>query len=374
MKNSFRQLLREYFRFSNKDRRGILLLISLIFIVITATIVIDNIQLKGKNDFSEFKKALSEWGTEAEEAANYHSLFTFNPNTISEEKIDSLLLPAFVKRNILNYRKAGGNFDDPTDLKKIYGMNDSIFAAINNYISIPKSKPKESYEEEKTTEAVSVPETFFGSFDPNIADEATFKKFGFNNYQVSNIIKYRQNGGSFSAPHDVLKIYGVDSAFYKRIEKHIQIEYSGITTQKVVPKIASDPEIFIELNSADSAHLIKLQGVGSVFASRIIKYRNLLGGFYSTKQLLEVYNFPEETYREIEPQIFVDQQKIQPLRLNFANFGELIRHPYLEEEHVKAILDYRNTNGAFQSVEQLEQAGIIEPENFRKIKPYLSCS
>lgn len=374
MKNSFRQLSREYFRFSKKDRRGILLLISLIFIVITATIVIDNIQLKGKNDFSEFKKALAEWEPETEDATNYHSLFTFNPNTISEEKIDSLLLPAFVKRNILNYRKAGGNFDEPSDLKKIYGMNDSIFAAINNYISIPKSKPKESYEKEKAKEAVSIPETFSGSFDPNIADDATFKKFGFNNYQVSNIIKYRQNGGSFSAPHDVLKIYGVDSAFYKRIEKHIQIESSGITIQEVAPKIASEPEITIELNSADSAQLIKLQGVGSVFASRIIKYRNLLGGFYSTNQLLEVYNFPEETYRQIEPQIFVDQQKIQPLRLNFADFGELIRHPYLEEEHVKAILDYRNTNGAFQSVDQLEKSGIIEPENVSKIKPYLSCS
>ena len=350
-----------------------LLLSSLIILVIIATLIVDNIELSSANDFSEFKKALAEWEEKAETVTNYHSLFTFNPNTISEEKIDSLLLPAFVKRNIMNYRKEGGSFDEPEDLRKIYGMNDSIFADIKNYISIPRPEYGENFKKKEKPNLEPATKSFNGYFDPNLADENTLRKFGFNSYQASNLIKYRQSGGSFSTSRDVLKIYGIDSAFYKQIEKHIQIESIEETTRENESEIVAEPEINIELNSADSTELVKLRGVGSVFANRIIKYRNLLGGFYTTEQLLEVYNFPEETYRQIEPYIFIDQQKIQQIRLNFADYGQLIRHPYIEKEQVKAILDYRNSNGAFQSVDQLMESGIIDAENVSKIKPYISC-
>jgi DNA uptake protein ComE-like DNA-binding protein len=373
MEKSFRQLLNDYFRFSKKDRKGVLMLLGLIIIVIIATIIVDSFQLNGNNDFSEFKKAIAEWEPETENSANNYSLFRFNPNTISENEIDSLLLPKFIKRNILSYRKAGGKFNTPTDLRKIYGMNDSIYAAIEKYIFIPEKELKNNFREEKSTQVVSDSKSYSGSFDPNKADSNTLKKFGFNNYQASNLLKYRESGGAFFTPRDVLKIYGVDSAFYNRIEKHIQIESFVRTSREAEPKITTEPEINIELNSADTAQLIKLPGIGSVFASRIIKYRNLLGGFYSTEQLLDVYNFPEETYRQIEKNISVDRRLIKKIRVNFADFGELIRHPYLESEQVKAILDYRNANGAFQSVDQLEKTGIIDPENVSNIRPYLSC-
>lgn len=350
-----------------------LLLSSLIVFVIIATLIVDDIELSSANDFSEFKKALAEWEPETEDAVNYRSLFSFNPNTISEEKIDSLLLPTFVKRNILSYRNAGGEFDEPGDLRKIYGMNDSVFAAVENYISIPQPEPEVNFKKKEQPNLEPESKSFTGSFDPNSADENTLRKFGFNGYQASNLIKYRKSGGSFSTSRDVLKIYGIGSAFYKQIEKHIQIESFEKSPREDEPEIVAEPEIHIELNSADSTELVKLRGVGSVFANRIIKYRNLLGGFYTTDQLLEVYNFPEETYRQIEPHIFVNQQKIQRIRLNFADYGQLIRHPYIEKDHVKAILDYRNSNGAFQSVEQLVESGIIDPEKVSKIKPYISC-
>jgi len=119
MSESVRQWLRQYLKFSKKDRRGVLVLSTLIILVILATVVVDNIHLKSENDFSEFKKAIDEWEDKTENKTNHYSLFNFNPNTISEKKIDSLLLPRFVKKNLLNYRKAGGKFDDPKDLRKI---------------------------------------------------------------------------------------------------------------------------------------------------------------------------------------------------------------------------------------------------------------
>ena len=41
----------------------------------------------------------------------------------------------------------------------------------------------------------------------------------------------------------------------------------------------------VELNSADSTTLRRVPGIGPVFASRIVRFRSLLGGFYTVSQL-----------------------------------------------------------------------------------------
>ena len=374
MEKSFRQLLREYFYFSKKDRRGVLMLGAIIVLVIAGIFIADNIQLEQEYDFSEFKKAIQELEQEKNTGNQKYSLFGFNPNTISEDEIDSLLLPRFVKNNIINYRKAGGKYHLPEDVRKIYGMNDSIFAAIEKYIIIPEPETEKTLSEE--TEAIAAkpePVQFSGTFDPNTADSILLTKFGFNSFQTSNLLKYRNSGGSFSLPADLLKIYGIDSAFFSIIKNNIAIEPELAQTFEKPEELDVEAKIEVELNSADTTDLMQLSGIGSVFAKRIIKYRQLLGGFYSTEQLLEVYNFPEETYRNIHSNISADTERIQPIRLNFAEYGELLRHPYLEKEDVEEILEFRNKKGPFRNLEEFEKLGILDTEKVEELRPYLTC-
>jgi DNA uptake protein ComE-like DNA-binding protein len=89
--------------------------------------------------------------------------------------------------------------------------------------------------------------------------------------------------------------------------------------------------------------------------------------------LLEVYNFPEETFVRIESEISTDTLLIKKIRINFSDFGELLRHPYLKKDHVSAILRYRDRNGAFKEIIQLKTAGLIDSETFSRIQPYLTC-
>lgn len=374
MEKSFRQLLREYFQFSKKDRRGVLLLGSLILLVLAGIIVADNFQLKEEYDFTEFKKALQEWEQEGKTETRQNSLFSFNPNTISKQQIDSLQLPPFVKNNIMSYRNAGGKFDNPEDVRKIYGMNDSIYEAIEKYIVIPEKKHSAEPEREtKNKIANSASPAFSGTFDPNSADSLLLSEFGFNSFQTSNLLKYRKSGSAFSSPVDLLKIYGIDSIFFVRIKNHIQIQTTDQELNEFSDGRMNEPAIHIELNAADSLDLIKLPGIGSVFASRIIKYRLLLGGYNSVEQLLDVYNFPEETYWEIYQNISVDSGQITKIRLNFAGYAELIRHPYIDKLLAESILDYRNKNGSFHTMKEFEDSGILDDEKFRKLKPYITC-
>lgn len=127
----------------------------------------------------------------------------------------------------------------------------------------------------------------------------------------------------------------------------------------------------VDINRADSAGLLPLPGIGPIFAGRIIKYRNLLGGFVSVDQLLEVYGIPEETLDMIRDRIEIDTSAIRQICLDSASFTEFLRHPYLDYEQVKALVNYRDFEGTVQSLQQLRDNFTLSDSVLDKIGPYL---
>ena len=53
-------------------------------------------------------------------------------------------------------------------------------------------------------------------FDPNHATVEELQALGFSSGLAIRIDRYRQKGGKFFAKKDLLKIYGIDSTFYKQ--------------------------------------------------------------------------------------------------------------------------------------------------------------
>ncbi|WP_372948316.1 helix-hairpin-helix domain-containing protein [Mariniphaga sp.] len=368
MKNTFRQIFKGYFNFSKQDRSAVVALSVIIFLFLAGNIIVGKIELNPSSDFSAIIKAFEEWEKQTESENESRTLFHFNPNTITEEALDSFNMPAFIKRNMLSYRSAGGKFNKTEDVRRIYGMNDSIFSLIESYIRIPAAAIANNSEDEPGLKVAAKPT--FQVFDPNTANKDELLNTGFNQFQASNLIKYRESGGSFSQPEDLLIIYGIDSVFYNSIKSFINV--AELPEEVKVDKTVSIP-IRIELNSADSLDLLQLNGIGPVYASRILKYRSLLGGFYGKHQLLEVYGFPEETYHAINENLTIDSLRVEKLRINFAGYAELIRHPYFEKRNVEAILNFRQNNGPFSSHEQLLTEGLIDTASFALIRPYITC-
>ena len=126
----------------------------------------------------------------------------------------------------------------------------------------------------------------------------------------------------------------------------------------------------IDINRADSAQLLLLPGIGPVFAGRIVKYRNLLGGFTSVEQLGEVYGLTLEKLEIIRDRIDIDTSAIRKIQLNSASFRELLRHPYLEFEHVKALVGYRDFKGYITSLKELQINQILPDSTLNRIDGY----
>jgi len=349
--------------YSRKDRNAIILLAVLIVATILVTHFVELLYPKKQYDISGYQE-FAEIPNKETYAGKELNLFSFDPNAITETAMDSLDIPFFIKNNIISYRKAGGKFCTPEDVRKIYGMNDSIYNIIEEFIQI---KP---ISERKNAKPKVVINPNSGNFNPNTADSSKFVDFGFNTFQIKNLLKYRNAGGRFATPADILKIYGIDSAFYSFIKSHIYVpEINNIPSVKP----GEDTDSKIELNSADSIDLIRLKGIGPVFANRILRYRNLLGGFYSVEQLLEVYNFPQETFIQNESKLSINPELINKIRINFSEYAELLKHPYLNKKDVESILIHRNTKGPFNNINDLYHSALIDSLTFVRVKSYLSC-
>jgi competence ComEA-like helix-hairpin-helix protein len=128
----------------------------------------------------------------------------------------------------------------------------------------------------------------------------------------------------------------------------------------------------IELNSADSAQLTRVHGIGGTFAMQIIRYRNRLGGFNNKQQLMEVYGIDTAKYAEIKGQLTVDRSKITKMNINTISFASLRQCPYLGYKQASAIIEYRNQHGKYASAEDLKNVAIITPEILSKIEPYIT--
>lgn len=219
-------------------------------------------------------------------------------------------------------------------------------------------------------------------FDPNGLSESSWHKLGLSARQVKVIKNYESKGGKFYQKKDLEKMYSLSSEEYKHLEPYIRIRnqrtanangssYKYNKTGNTFSRRSPSREL-VEINEADSASLETIRGIGPAFASRIVKYRNRLGGFYRKEQLMEVYGLDSALFERIESQVLVNTSAIRTININTATFEEIKRHPYLSYKQMNAILQYRKQHGNFESIDDLKKIAIMNEEILRKIEPYLT--
>ena len=128
----------------------------------------------------------------------------------------------------------------------------------------------------------------------------------------------------------------------------------------------------VELNTADTTTLKKVPGIGSAFAKRIVSYRNLLGGYYSVIQLSEVYGIDEERYNSLVKWFSTDPLQISRLEVNRLSQDSLQRHPYIDYEQAKVIIQLRKQKGKISGWENLQLLNEFTDSDKMRLLHYLS--
>ena len=231
-------------------------------------------------------------------------------------------------------------------------------------------------EKEKNDSIISSQKTqrVLFAFNPNTSTVEELQKLGFAKILSTRMASYRSKGGEFRVKSDLLKIYGMDSTFYYQVYPYIQLPDAIKETKKDVltTTLASKKRLIFDINTADTSQLKTIYGIGTTLASRIIKFREGLGGFIKHEQFSEVYGLDSAVVNRLMNASFIDQHFMpRKLNINTADEKELSTHPYIKKSLAKAILAYRFQHGEFTDVNDLVKIPIINPEEAQRLIPYL---
>lgn len=290
------------------------------------------------------------------------TLFYFDPNNINYEDWIQLGLTPAVAKTIVNYLASGARFYSKTDLLKIYGITQQQYENLEPYIV---------FENEKTVTEDKIIENDkpLALFNPNTITEQEWIELGVPDYIARRIINYLDKGGKFKQAADLQKIYGFRESDFERLQPYVHIEIES-TPDSQINKNGISQISTRDINSLTKADLQLLQ-FSAQLAGNIINYRNKLGGFYSTSQLLEVWDINKEQVNEIFTDFYADTTLVKRIRINTASQDELKNHPYISDELAEAIILYRNKTGKMYSIYEIQKAAYISKKNFEKLAHYL---
>lgn len=354
---NFKQIVQDYFTFSRNERKGITLLLVIVFLLAIANKVIFYFETPARMDADLLNAEFNQQESTHRTIEKTGSLFRFNPNTIDQKSLDTLSLPEGIKRNLMKFREKGGRYYSAQDFRKMYGVTDSIFSLVEPLLVF----------ETKASRLVPVKtsaELFI--FDPNTADDAAFHRLGFSEKQIQTIRNYQGKGGVFRKQADFFKIYGISESQKTALAEYIVIEEKPGSFQRENEK----PNMLIEINGTDSIKLKRLPGIGDKLSKRIVKYRDVLGGFYTLTQLKEVYGLREETIRRIETMLVIDSTRIRKIDLNFADWNELAGHPYIRNKLAGEIIKFRTRVGKISDPSVLRDSMVLNPHEYERLRPY----
>jgi competence ComEA-like helix-hairpin-helix protein len=218
------------------------------------------------------------------------------------------------------------------------------------------------------------------NFDPNRISDSEWAQLGLSDKQIKVLRNYVNKGGKFFKKEDLKRIYSISESQYQLLEPYIriaEIKSERKFAREIAFSKAAHPNLksqfpVIEINAADSVTLLKIRGIGPSFASRIIRFRNRLGGFYKLDQLQEVYGIDSLKFSQIKDQKRVDSDLIQKINVNTATFEQFKKQPYLSYKQINALIQYRRQHGNFKTIDDLKKIMVLNEEIIRKIEPYFS--
>jgi len=386
---SLLEIIKSFIKPSKRLERGYLYFIILIVLIqIFLSFNAKYLMREKKYDISKFQKEIKEFRESkiqnSDENGNldYYDqlqikkydtlkLFSFNPNIASSEEFKALGFSEKQTKIILNYRTKGGKFKVKRDFSKIYCISDIQYEKLKEFIELPEYSDIESTDNEfKNVKKIELFE-----FDPNTASQKDFLRLGLSEKQINTIDNYLSKGGKFKNKLDFKKIYVISEEDYLRLENYINIEdeIKFDTQSKTLnnDKITKEIEYTAELNTATEEDLIKVKGIGKFSAKKIVEYRTQLGGYVKIQQLKEVSAIYENNYLIAKEYLTVEPEKVNKINLNFADFKQLIQHPYLEKEDVLKILKYRDKKGKIKNINELLDENILPKALFLRIEPYI---
>lgn len=202
-------------------------------------------------------------------------------------------------------------------------------------------------------------------FNPNFITDFKGYKLGMSVAEIDRLLNFRKTNKYVNSAQDFQNVTKVSDSLLNTMSPYFKFpdwvnnkkEYKSnyVLFEKKKVKI-----IILDINLATKEDLIKVYGIGPALSDRILKLKELLGGFVSMEQMNDVWGLSPEVIENLNKNFkVIALPKVKKVDINNASIKELMLFPYFKYALAKAIVTYRSMNGDFK-----ENADLIKINGF----------
>ncbi len=208
-------------------------------------------------------------------------------------------------------------------------------------------------------------------FNPNYLSDYKGYVSGLSPEQIDKITAYRKTGKYFQTKQEFKEVAGLSDSLFAKLEPYIKIHV--FKTEKSFSFGNHKSLTTNDINKATVEDLQNVYGVGPVLSKRIVKYRNLIGGFNDMSQLEKVYGLEPEVVARIKEKFVIKSfPQTQPVAvikkpINTAAEADLKQVYGIGDKLARRIVKYRQSLGGFTVKEQLNDVYGLKPETIERL-------
>ncbi|MBF4519227.1 helix-hairpin-helix domain-containing protein [Flavobacterium sp. ANB] len=219
------------------------------------------------------------------------------------------------------------------------------------------------------------------SFNPNFISDYKGYKLGLSVQEIDRLMAFRKEDKYVNSAEEFQKVtkisdslLNVISPFFKfpnwiQNEKKFKEEKKEYV-KNVFPK--KEKIVILDINEATQEDFMKIYGIGEALSLRILKQKEILGGFVSMEQIKEVWGLSPEVVFELNAHFKIYAlPNFKKIAINDASLKELSQFPYFRYALAKQIVTYRSMNGNFKNIEDLSKIKDFPVEKAKIISLYL---
>lgn len=214
-------------------------------------------------------------------------------------------------------------------------------------------------------------------FNPNFLSDYKGYTLGMSNEEIDRLHLFRSENRWVTSAKEFQRVTNISDSLLQQIAPLFkfpawasQSKNQKKTQQK---KISVANVKFKDLNQATAEEFKDIYGIGDKLSSRIIKFRNRLGGFMVNEQLYDVYGLEKEVVLRILEEFRIKQQPaIEKININTATVREMRNLIYINQKLANQIVTYRDSVGIIKSFTELTKIEDFPAKKIDRIELYLS--
>jgi DNA uptake protein ComE-like DNA-binding protein len=218
-------------------------------------------------------------------------------------------------------------------------------------------------------------------FNPNYISDYKGYKLGMSIQEIDRLLAFRKQNKYVNSAEEFQNVTQISDSLLNVLSPLFKFpdwaqNKNDFKKEKkeYVPKVFEKKEriILTDINQASQEDLIKIYGIGEALSTRILKQKEILGGFVSMEQLTDVWGLSPEVIIELNNHFkAVLPSNFKKIPINDASLKELSQFPYFKYALAKQIVTYRSMNGNFNNIEDLSKIKGFPVEKAKIISLYL---